>query len=288
MRTTLLPALLHLLPVASAWGTLGHTTVTLIATNLLLPKTLKFVQETLNSTSPIPMAAVATWADSYRYTAEGSYSSPLHYIDSMDDPPNGKCNVVFSRDCPADGCIVSAIANYTQRLTDKKLPAAQREIALKFVLHFLGDVHQPLHVENLAVGGNDIAVLWQNQTSNLHRVWDSGIPEKLIGGYALADSQRWAARLTNEIKTGKWKWESKLWLVGTSRFDAQFSALSWARDANQWNCRTVFKGGVDNIQGKELSGQYYENAVPVVEYMVAKAGYRLAAWLNLADRKSVV
>src|SRR5688572_33254602 len=58
---------------------------------------------------------VATWADSYRYTAEGSFSAPSHYIDALDKPPQ-QCNVDYERDCPEEGCIVSRSEEHTSEL----------------------------------------------------------------------------------------------------------------------------------------------------------------------------
>jgi len=105
-----LPFLLQLLPAAHAWGTLGHDTVALIAQNFVTsPK--KFCQTVLNDTSSSYLANVATWADSFRYTAAGEFSKPFHFIDAEDDPPHA-CNVDYQRDCGEEGCVVSAIANY--------------------------------------------------------------------------------------------------------------------------------------------------------------------------------
>lgn len=79
-KSTLLP-LLGALPYASAWGSLGHTTVAYIAQNFVCDKTAKFAQSILNDSSTAYLANVATWADSYRYTAEGEFSALLHYIE---------------------------------------------------------------------------------------------------------------------------------------------------------------------------------------------------------------
>lgn len=68
-------------------------------------------QAVLGDTSANYLASVATYADSYRYTTAGTFSAPFHYIDAMDSPPES-CGVDFERDCPEEGCIVSAINNY--------------------------------------------------------------------------------------------------------------------------------------------------------------------------------
>ena len=101
------------LPAASAWGSLGHMTVGFIAQNFLEDQTISWAQDILEITNDTYLASVATWADSYRYTDEGSWSAPLHFIDAEDKPPSS-CSVDFERDCPAEGCSVSAIANYVR------------------------------------------------------------------------------------------------------------------------------------------------------------------------------
>lgn len=114
MKIHFAPALLLLsLPPAHAWGGLGHQTVALVATHFLTPRTAAFFQRLFNDPSPTYLAAVATWADSYRYTAAGRFTAAFHYIDSRDDPPS-RCSVDLDRDCGPHGCIVAAIANYVR------------------------------------------------------------------------------------------------------------------------------------------------------------------------------
>ena len=103
-------ALLHL-PSALAWGGLGHETVAYIATNFVQPRTKTFFQGVLHNQTNDYLAGVATWADSFRYTAAGRFSAPFHFIDAEDSPP-GSCGVKYSRDCGVKGCVVGAILNY--------------------------------------------------------------------------------------------------------------------------------------------------------------------------------
>ncbi|KAK6582790.1 hypothetical protein PZA11_005198 [Diplocarpon coronariae] len=273
-----------ILPLCSAWGSLGHTTVAYVATNFVTDATKTYFQNVLNDTKENYLAGVATWADSYRYTHEGAFSGLYHYMDAIDSPPSS-CGVDIARDCH-DGCIVSAIGNYTARVQNKTLSLAERKIAAKFLIHFTGDVHQPLHVENLEVGGNDIAVLFNDVSTNLHAAWDTKIPEKLVGRYTPALAESWASNLTALIKDGSYTSESHSWLAGTSLSDPAETALSWASETNSFVCTTVLPDGQDAVEGKEISGAYYESAIPVVEKQIAKAGYRLAAWLNLIASSS--
>ncbi|KAJ8111840.1 hypothetical protein OPT61_g5661 [Boeremia exigua] len=266
-------------PSAYAWGSLGHTTVAYIAQNLVSQDTKKFAQRILNDTSASYLANIATWADSYRYTAEGGFSSPYHYIDALDSPPK-QCNVNYQRDCPEEGCIVSAIANYSTRAVTKSVGLTEQQKALKWVIHFVGDVHQPLHVENLEVGGNLINVTFNGARTNLHAAWDTAIPQKLIGNFSLPAAEKWAATLTNEIKRGTYKKESKTWAKGLKAKKPVDTAMRWASDANAFVCSTVVPNGPEAVRNQELSGAYYETAIPVVTKQIAKAGFRLAAWLD--------
>ncbi|KAL6704587.1 hypothetical protein ACN47E_008097 [Coniothyrium glycines] len=277
-RSKIIP-LLALLPHASAWGSLGHTTVAYLAQNFVCDKTLKFAQRLLNDTSSAYLANVATWADSYRNQAGGEFSSVYHYIDALDNPPQS-CNVVYERDCPEEGCIVSAIANYSARAFQDSIGIVEQQKALKWIIHFVGDIHQPLHVENLAVGGNQINVTFNGVKTNLHAIWDTQIPQKAIGNFSQANAFAWASNLTTEIKHGRYRKESKSWLRGITTRDAVDSAMIWANDANKYVCTTVLPNGTEAVFGKELSGEYYQTAIPIVTKQIAKAGYRLAAWLD--------
>lgn len=114
MRLASLPPVLAIIPHAYTWGTLGHTTVAYVATNFVDKQTHDYFQTLLGNTSSSYLASVATWADSFRYTAAGRFSAPFHFIDAEDDPPTS-CGVKYSRDCGEKGCIIGAIQNYVSR-----------------------------------------------------------------------------------------------------------------------------------------------------------------------------
>lgn len=139
---------------------------------------------------------------------------------------------------------------------------------------FIGDLHQPLHDENLDRGGNEIHVVFDGKPNNLHAVWDTAMPEKLIGGYALADAQKWSLSLTTAIKTGSYKAQAAGWLKGIDFKDPVATSLIWAKEANSYVCTTVMPKGVKALNGTELDGDYYKTAIPVIELQIARAGYR--------------
>ena len=97
-----------------------------------------------------------------------------------------------------------------------------------FLVHFLGDIHQPLHDEKLDVGGNDIDVKFGSSSTNLHHVWDTNTPEKYGGSATLANARKWATTLTSQIKTGDYKSQASGWLSDISTSNSQDSAMSWA------------------------------------------------------------
>lgn len=182
---------------------------------------------------------------------------------------------------------MSALANYTSRAVQKDIDLVEQQKALKWLIHFIGDIHQPLHVENLEVGGNLINVTFNGARTNLHAAWDTAIPQKLFGGnYSLPNAQSWAANLTSEIKTGVYKKESKSWLKGLDVKKPIKSTMLWAIDANKYVCSTVIPDGPEAVRFQEISGSYYESAAPVVKKQLAKAGVRLAAWLDAIVEKA--
>lgn len=281
----MLPSLLLSLAAlkgASAWGTLGHDTIAYLAQNYVADSTAAWAQAILADNSSSYLANVATWADSYRYTDAGGFSAPFHYIDAEDDPPTS-CNVDFDRDCGDEGCVVSAIANYTQRVqapVSGNLSSEDVSQALRFLVHFLGDITQPLHDEALALGGNDIDVTFDGEDTNLHHIWDTDMPEQLRGGYNLTDAKDWAENLTAEIEDGKFKGRADSWLEGLDIKDAKASALVWARDANAYVCSVVLPNGANPLETGDLYPEYYNSAIETIELQIAKGGYRLAAWLD--------
>ncbi|KAJ9155466.1 Nuclease S1 [Pleurostoma richardsiae] len=282
------------LPAARAWGGFGHITVAYIASNFVSDPTAAYFQTLLRNDTSDYLANVATWADSVRYTRWGRYTGVFHFIDAKDDPPHS-CGVDLARDCKAEGCVVSAIHNYTSQLLPEAsgegggggfaLPEWQRAQAAKFVIHFVGDIHQPLHDEDVARGGNGIHALWGGVELNLHHIWDTRIPERAAGGVPrrkpFEAARRWADELTAEIRTGGFRAQSEAWLDGIDLADPTATALAWAREGNAYVCSTVLPEGPKAIVGQELGGDYYQKAAPVVEVQIARAGYRLAAWLDL-------
>jgi hypothetical protein len=219
----------------------GHITTAYLASAFVAPSTTSYLQTLLRNHTEHYLAGVATWADSVRYTQWGRFSSDFHFIDAKDSPPSA-CGVDFDRDCKTDrGCVVSALQNYTARLLDEDgvLPVSERAIAAKFVVHFVGDVHQPLHTENVQRGGNGIRVLFDGKPVNLHHVWDSSVAEKWVGGIRrrpYEGARLWAEKLAAEIRQGKYADVREEWLRHANLSDPKTTALWWAGESNSYVC----------------------------------------------------
>lgn len=122
----------------------------------------------------------------------------LHsFIDAEDTPPTS-CSVDFNRDCTTKGCSISAIQNYTSRVQDSTLSAADQTDALKFLIHFLGDITQPLHDEAEKVGGNGIKVTWNGKATNLHHTWYVSFWSFVLSLGTIL----WVARHVSEVQSG--------------------------------------------------------------------------------------
>ncbi|CCA75521.1 related to nuclease PA3 [Serendipita indica DSM 11827] len=199
-----------------AWGVLGHQTVALVAQSFLLPTTIKKVQSVLNDTSSSYMGNVATWADQFRSQPGQGWSAGLHYIDPLDGPPPESC-VIHEMDCPAGGCVLSALANYTARVQDTKLDVADRAQAMKFIIHFMGDIAQPLHTEEWGQGVNNLTVFFKGYKTNMHAAWDTSIPNSMLSlaptaNITMDNSFSLADQLHTAIKSGEYKQNVTSWV----------------------------------------------------------------------------
>ncbi|EMD35713.1 hypothetical protein CERSUDRAFT_52687 [Gelatoporia subvermispora B] len=286
----------------SAWGNLGHETIGYF----LAPNALAFVQTTLGSQYNFSLGPAATWADQVKSEPEFKWSANLHFVDAEDSPMTGECSVEEQRDCGDQQCILAAIANYTVRVTDQTLNAEQIQEALKFIDHFLGDIGQPLHVEAVAEGGNEISAICLNKTTNLHAVHTGMVTQNIDLSHG-GTPETYAADLVQQIKNGSFLALTEDWLSCSSITEPVFNKrapgaqleheiarllharqddtitplecpLVWARESNAFDCTVVF----DFTSGEDLCvGAYFDSAVPVIDLQLAKQGFRLAAWLNV-------
>jgi hypothetical protein len=201
--------------------------------------------------------SVAAWADDIR--KERRETGPWHYVNI---PLGSRYDA--SRGCPQPkSCVVVKIADFLKVLTDKKASREQRAEALKFVVHFVGDIHQPLHAVGEAEGGNGIHVRFLGATRcgrydcNLHGVWDTS----MIQHTGLKRGE-YVNRLEELVRS------EQLGLQDGGRPDL------WADES----VALVKTAWVQD--GTNLDEGYYQREIKVVDRQMALAGLRLAKLLN--------
>ena len=267
---------------ALAWGDIGHEVAALIAYDHLTPKAKARVDALLAAdkdtlTTP-DFAARATWADKYR---EGHRETAAwHFVDIELDHPdlNAACfgfpKLVPGQPAsqgPAKDCVVNKIEEFAAELRDPRTPQAEQILALKFLVHFVGDLEQPLHAsDHHDRGGNCIGLDPQvGPSKNLHAFWDTAVVESLG-----SDPPDIAARLERDITPRK----ASSWTVGWPR--------SWAGEtfavARRYAYQLPSMPTCDDHGSVTLSPAYEAQAQRVAAAQLEKAGIRIAAELNRA------
>lgn len=161
-----------------AWGVTGHRVVAEIAQRHLNGKARKALKELIGDQS---LAYWANWADFVKSDSAYRYASRWHYVDL---PAHlEKDAFVAALKALRGENLFSRIPVLEEKVKDKSLSSDQRQFALKYLIHLIGDAHQPLHVgRDEDQGGNKISVTWFGKPSNLHIVWDE----------LLVDFQQWS------------------------------------------------------------------------------------------------
>lgn len=240
-------------PAALAWGPRGHRIIARLAEGQLTPQALAAAQRLLALRGARHLSEVANWADDLRDVDPALFrrTKRLHFVnfkssDCTYDPP---------RDCRNGECAVAAIRKYSAILADRADDPAERAEALAFVVHFVGDVHQPLHADyRHDAGGNDFQVRWKGQGTNLHKVWDS-----LMLGTAHLSSADYARKLAAE----------------TSPLATGGTPAEWAEEG----CRIDRDEGV-YPPSHSIDQAYVDRELPIAEQRLRQAGARLAGLLN--------
>lgn len=233
---------------AFAWGPIGHRAVGQIAEERLSAKARQAVRVLLGEES---LAEASLWADEIRSEPQWQVSSPWHYVNI----PDGQAYDRTRRD--RDGDVIEALERFVAVLRYESSSRGDKVAALKFIAHFVGDIHQPLHVGRAVDrGGNEIRVSWFGEPSNLHRVWDSEVISRLrLSPKSL--SQSLASRPPEQVAA---------WRRG--------NPMTWAEESMA--LRTL----VYDLPGTGLGRTYLRQAGPVVEERLLQGGVRLAALLD--------
>lgn len=250
-RLALLAFALGLCTDLWAWGATGHRVTGALATAHLSPAAAALVVDLLG---PETLAEASTWADEMR-SAPGTFwqktANPWHYVTV---PPGAEYGPTSA---PPEGDAVTALARYGKRLFDPALARPARREALKLVLHYIGDLHQPLHAGNgTDRGGNDFVVRYFGSPTNLHRVWDS----QMIDGERLSFSE-WAS-----------------WLA--PHMDEAFQQRFRSTRPAAWIGESAALRDQIYPEGERIGYDYLFKHKAALRERLMAAGWRIAAYLN--------
>ncbi|CAG9997144.1 unnamed protein product [Clonostachys byssicola] len=229
-------SLLHL-PIITAWGPLGHDTTAWVASHFVSEATAEYLKDLLDNHGEDYLARIASWAD-----IPGNSRRTDHFIDAHDDLANRNCNVNYARDCKQEGCVISALAEYTEQALAPATGNGDINQAVRLLVHFIGDLHQPLHNEDVAQGGTQLHVRWESSDRTLHKVWDTQIAEKLteeLGGRPTDRASRWADQLASKITDGEFADQKREWLKHLDVRNPNGTAMIWSQESNQLFSRVV-------------------------------------------------
>jgi hypothetical protein len=310
LTTGVLFCALGFAPEAEAWGCRGHETIATLAEKHLTPQAKQALLALLGA-NPIdpqlkrycgqrgldPFVDSSTWADDERSLDPST--APWHFIDIPLNVKEGSAQ----KFCGAGGCVTQALTEQLAILKDKSAPGAKRAAALRFIIHFVGDLHQPLHAgTNNDRGGNCVPVKYftrnpharnDSYTPNLHHVWDTEIPESQMLGAEPAEfadtleaafQNSFAAWQQGGMQLDAWAWESHDLAVKTV-YGAFSEAIPFEPEVPVNTCADDHNIGQRMLNKHLVIGSAYrDRAALVVEQRLAQAGIRLAMVLNEAAK----
>jgi hypothetical protein len=258
LRAAVVALAMTLVPVreAVAWGAAGHSIIAEIAQRRLDPVPLRRIKELLGG--EVSLAAVANLADTI--AAARPETRNWHFVNI----PVGAAGYDPDRDCaatPHGDCVVNAIARFRAVLADASKPKAERAEALVFLVHLVGDVHQPLHCaeRNHDAGASTLKVTFFGTAMSLHLVWDVGLIEKRTydwGDYVDHLDRDLASQDIARLARGE--------------------PADWAWEAHQAAVDVAYALPED----LSLGDGYYQRSRAAVDRQLALAGIRLARLLN--------
>ena len=251
----LIPAVLASTPAATGarWWDLGHRIVARLAETRLTPHTREAVRDILEGQS---LADASVWADNirqYRHDAD-----KLHYVNI----PLADTRYVPERHCPGGQCIIAAIEQERHLLADPAASSGQRAEALRFLIHFMGDMHQPLHVgDDGDRGGNLRAVIFLGHPTDLHKVWDGELIDSSVANqdvYFELLRKRMGSLDLRKLEAG--------------------TVVDWAMEGHRIAAEHVYRLPRDGRIGRA----YVRANRPIIDRALIAGGVRLAKVLNEA------
>jgi nuclease S1 len=249
----LIPAAFVSAPVATGarWFDLGHRVVARLAESRLTPHTREAVRDILEGQS---LADASVWADNirqYRHDAD-----KLHYVNI----PLAAARYVPERDCPGGHCVIAAIEQERHLLADPAASAEARAEALRFLIHFMGDLHQPLHVaDDGDRGGNQRAVTFLGHATDLHKVWDGELIDSSVVNQA---------EYLESLRRRMGSLDLRALEAGT--------VVDWAMEGHRSAVEHAYRLPRDGRLGRA----YVRANRPIIDGALIAAGVRLAKVLN--------
>ncbi|MXX04684.1 MAG: S1/P1 nuclease [Gemmatimonadetes bacterium] len=239
---------------AAAWGPNGHRIVGRIAENHLTDAAREGISELIGRAS---LAQVSTWADEIKSDPAWRHASPWHYVNA----PPGQ-SIEKAHKSPS-GDVIEAILRFERVLRDRGAGKKERVDALRFLVHFVGDIHQPLHAGYASDrGGNDVRVRWFGENTNLHTVWDEHLVE-----YQRLSFTEWV-RFFGHAEPG----EIEAWRRST--------VWDWARESRSMLPAVYDHGDSRSTSTPYLGYDYIFRHNDGVKKRLLQAGIRLSGMLN--------
>ncbi|MGF7156224.1 S1/P1 nuclease [Novosphingobium gossypii] len=233
-----------------AWGPVGHRITGAIAQDALSGVARAKVEILLGHED---LAEAATWPDDMRSDPSAFWqktSPPWHYVTVAGDD-------YVPSDEPGEGDALTALTRFTATLRDPKASIDDQRMALRFVVHIIGDLHQPLHVgTGTDKGGNAVKVTWFGKPTNLHTVWDSSLIEQRALSYS--EYAQWLERSTTPEQVLQWN----------------------ERDPRVWMHESIVMRRTAYPADPALSYDYVYRHRDDIDTRLKMAGIRIAAYLN--------
>lgn len=234
-----------------AWGKTGHRVTGKIAESYLSESAKQHINALFPNSS---LAEISTLADEMRSNPSTFWqktASPWHYVSV----PKGKSYSQVTP--PSEGDAVTALNNFVKTIKDDAASNEDKKLALHFIVHIIGDLHQPLHAGNgTDRGGNDVKLKFFWEETNLHRVWDSQLIDKQQLSYS-----EMASWLNNKITVE----QAQQWLVSDPNI--------WIKESTQLR-DTIYP------ESDSISWDYQYKHIDTIKVRLQQGGVRIAAFLN--------
>jgi hypothetical protein len=236
------------------WGATGHRIVGEIATKHLKSRVIKKIRKILGNES---IAISSNWADFIKSDSTLRYLDPWHYINIKSGLSQVEFSTYLQKDTATDA--YTKINFLVAELKNKMLPLDKQAFYLKLLIHIVGDVHQPMHVGRLEdLGGNRVRVMWFNENTNLHAVWD----DRLIEFQKLSYTE-YTENINHSTKQQRQVWQKQ-------------PLSEWLFESYQYATKIY-----DATKPEQrLSYNYNYDFIGILNQQLLKGGVRLAGLLN--------